>query len=835
MSDQKQDKEQDSFFTETGVATSKPLSKATQNTILLLSGGLYAGLAVGLSYIPEIPRESPYYILGAFAFGLLGGAGLIGLKNLFKRREKKHNLITEIMANGRDARIITNEKNQTVYFNSKFEAMLPGFQSPTLNSFAEIFTNSRKMRSMLERLKSKALNGENAVTETNAIVDETVRSIQISAKALGSYRNHIDWQFEDITELRALENKLKSERERLADFTDNAPVGFFAVDEDGHFLFSNSVLEKWLAVEPGELAKGGTLHDFLFDTPENVDPYEVFENDDDYQTGELSMIAKDGRIFKAAITHSIVRGTNGKIRTRSVVYDLTSEQEIEAALRETQDSFVRLFEEAPVGICLIARDGAIDAANNSFVKMYETKTQDITHKRFSDFIAADDRDEVSKWIEQLFASKQKSATMEAHLNTADETIVQIYGRKFRGGDSMVLHFIDLTEQKTLEQKFTQSQKMQAIGQLAGGVAHDFNNLLTAMIGFCDLLLLRHKPGDPSFSDLQQIKQNANRAANLVRQLLAFSRQQTLQPKVLDLPEVLSEVSHLIRRLIGAQITLSIEHHSKDPELIKVDQGQLEQVLINLAVNARDAMDGSGTLDIKTSTFENNDEIDLENTNDKLPPGKWVKIDVEDSGSGIPPEIITRIFEPFFTTKELGSGTGLGLSTVHGIIHQTGGFLSVDTEIDRGTIFSIYIPFYIPDENEKAVQKKEAPKVDADLSGSARILLVEDEDAVRSFSSRALSNKGYEVIEAFNGRDALEKLGDDKPELELIITDVVMPDMDGPTMVEELRKHYTDTKIIFMSGYTEDRLKEQFGDNVHFLPKPFTLKQLATKVKDVLDG
>lgn len=833
MSENKQ--EQNSFFTEVGATDHKPLSKKAQNTILVMTGTAYAGLALALSYFPDIPRDNPYFLFGSFMYGLIGGFGLYALKGMFKRQEKKHLLVSEVLDNSKSARIITNKDDQTIYHNQQFADMLPGFQAPTLNSFAEIFTNSRKMRSVLENLKQKAMNNETASRETNAIVDGSVRSLLVTAKALSYRRHYIDWHFEDVTPLREAELKLKVEEEKLADFTDNAPVGFFSVDNSGRFLYTNNVLEKWLAVEPNELADGGKLHDFLFDTPENVEPYEVFENDDDYQTGELSMVGKDGRIFKAAVTHSIIREKDGKIRTRSVVYDLTSEQEIEAALRETQDSFVRLFEEAPVGICLLARDGAIDAANHSFGKMFNTKTQDITHQRFSDFIAKNDRDEVSAWIERLFAGKQKNAAMEAHLNTTDETIVQIYARKFRGGDSMVLHFIDLTEQKTLEQKFTQSQKMQAIGQLAGGVAHDFNNLLTAMIGFCDLLLLRHKPGDPSFSDLQQIKQNANRAANLVRQLLAFSRQQTLQPKVLDLTEVLSEISHLIRRLIGAQIQLSIEHHSKEPELIKVDQGQLEQVLINLAVNARDAMDGNGTLDISTSTFENNEEMELQNTNDKLPPGKWVKVNVQDSGSGIPPEIITRIFEPFFTTKELGSGTGLGLSTVHGIIHQTGGFLSVETEVGKGTTFSIYIPFHIPDESEKEVKKKEPAKIEADLSGTARILLVEDEDAVRSFSSRALSNKGYDVIEAVNGNDALQKLGDDKPELDLIITDVVMPEMDGPTMIEELRKHYTDTKIIFMSGYTEDRLKQQFGDHVHFLPKPFTLKQLASKVKDVLDA
>ena len=797
-------------------------------------GLIYGGISVLLAYGFGLTRGDLALTAAILAYGVMGGFILFYIKDTLDRKRRSVKTLQEIIDKSPAARLITDRNGDTVYYNRKFSDMMPGFQSPTLDNFAEVFSNARKMRSSLERIKERALGGEEGSLETTAIINDVISTLQISAFPLTAPAHHVQWRFDNITEVRQLSQDLQNEREKLLDFTDKAPVGFFSVNEEGFFTFANSVFEKWLATEDNEIIESAKLHDFLFDVPEKAEPYEVFENEGDYQTGELSMMGKDGRIFKAAITHSIVREDNGKVRTRSVVYDLSSEQQIEAALRETQDSFVRLFEEAPVGICLLARDGAIDAANHSFTAYFNKKTPDVTHQLFTDFIAPADQDMVSKWIENLFSSKQKNATIEAHLNSQDETIVQIYGRKFRGGDSMVLHFIDLTEQKSLEQQFTQSQKMQAIGQLAGGVAHDFNNLLTAMIGFCDLLLLRHKPGHPSFSDLMQIKQNANRAANLVRQLLAFSRQQTLQPKVLDITEVLSEVSHLIRRLIGAQIQLNIEHNSSEPELIKVDQGQLEQVLINLAVNARDAMGGKGQLNIRTSISEIHEEVELANTNDILPPGQWVKVEIEDNGSGIPDDIISRIFEPFFTTKELGSGTGLGLSTVHGIIHQTGGFLAVDTEVGRGTVFSIYIPQYERTE-EDAPKPVTEQKAEADLTGSAKILLVEDEDAVRSFSARALSNKGYEVIEAINGVDALDKLGDDKPALELIITDVVMPEMDGPTLIEKLREHYTDVKIIFMSGYTEDRLKEQFGERVHFLPKPFTLKQLATKVKDVLEG
>ena len=258
------------------------------------------------------------------------------------------------------------------------------------------------------------------------------------------------------------------------------------------------------------------------------------------------------------------------------------------------------------------------------------------------------------------------------------------------GPRLIVYLLDTTDQKKLETQFAQSQKMQAVGQLAGGIAHDFNNLLTAMIGFCDLLLQRHQPGDASFADIMQIRQNANRAANLVRQLLAFSRQQTLQAKVLDVTDALTELSHLLRRLIGASIELQIVH-SRDVFLVKVDQGQLEQVIINLAVNARDAMPEGGRLIIRTRN-ETRTAMEQRGT-EIIPPGDYAAIEVADTGTGIPPDILQRIFEPFFSTKEVGSGTGLGLSTVYGIVRQTGGFVFVDSTVGKGTTFTILLPRY----------------------------------------------------------------------------------------------------------------------------------------------
>jgi two-component system cell cycle sensor histidine kinase/response regulator CckA len=391
--------------------------------------------------------------------------------------------------------------------------------------------------------------------------------------------------------------------------------------------------------------------------------------------------------------------------------------------------------------------------------------------------------------------------------------------------------LDTTDQKNLETQFAQSQKMQAVGQLAGGIAHDFNNLLTAMIGFCDLLLQRHQPGDASFADIMQVKQNANRAANLVRQLLAFSRQQTLQPKVLDITDALTELSHLLRRLIGASIELEIVH-SRDLFLVRVDQGQLEQVIINLAVNARDAMTEGGSLLIRT---RNESRTQMEQRGSEIiPPGDFVVIDVADTGTGIPPENLQRIFEPFFSTKEVGSGTGLGLSTVYGIVKQTGGFVFVTSEIGKGTTFTIMLPRYHGTRETEATTTV-ADDRKSDLTGAGTVLLVEDEDAVRLFGSRALRNKGYKVVEAKSGDAALDVLANYGGTIDLMITDIVMPQMDGTQLIRHVREKQPDLKVICISGYAEESFRKRLDtvEGIHFLPKPFSLDQLAGKVKEVL--
>ncbi|TDL85304.1 ATP-binding response regulator [Meridianimarinicoccus aquatilis] len=397
------------------------------------------------------------------------------------------------------------------------------------------------------------------------------------------------------------------------------------------------------------------------------------------------------------------------------------------------------------------------------------------------------------------------------------------------GEAILLAVLtDATELKTLEAQFVQSQKMQAIGQLAGGVAHDFNNLLTAISGHCDLLLLRHDEGDPAYGDLVQINQNANRAASLVGQLLAFSRKQTLSPETVDLPEVLSDLTHLLSRLVGETVKLSLRHEDVVPP-IRVDKRQLEQVIMNLVVNARDAMPDGGEITVETASVWL--ETELRRDRAIIPPGNYSVVRVRDMGCGIKDENLQKIFEPFYTTKKTGEGTGLGLSTAYGIVKQTGGFIFADSAPGGGTTFTLYFPSKI------AAVEEDKPQPEAEASepvshADGVVLLVEDETSVRAFASRALRMRGYTVIEAENAEEALEQLKDLALEVDVFVTDVVMPGMDGPSWVREALKERPGTRVVFVSGYAEDALSDHQAQipNSIFLPKPFSLQELTTTVQ-----
>ena len=485
----------------------------------------------------------------------------------------------------------------------------------------------------------------------------------------------------------------------------------------------------------------------------------------------------------------------------------------------------------PVPLLKIAPDGRILTANDQALQLLGGSLNEGA--MVGDVMQGLGRP-ISDWLRDTIASggTQKSEFLRVARKDT-ETFVQVTMNaiKEKGEDLLIAVLTDATELKTLEAQFVQSQKMQAIGQLAGGVAHDFNNLLTAISGHCDLLLLRHDQGDQDYGDLVQINQNANRAAALVTQLLAFSRKQTLMPEVLDLRETLSDLTHLLNRLVGEKVTLTLSH---DPVLraIRADKRQLEQVLLNLVVNARDAMPQGGDIRIDTEILLQREPLERDRAT--VPPGEYVTVRVSDNGTGIAPDKLSKIFEPFYTTKRTGEGTGLGLSTAYGIVKQSGGFIFVDSTLGDGTTFTLYLPAY-----DAVTQGAEAepPPVKAKPAGRGDgvVLLVEDEAPVRAFASRALRLRGYTVLEAESAEDALRTLDDPDLKVDIFVTDVVMPGMDGPTWVRKALETRPDVRVVFVSGYAEDA----FGDYGHpvpnsvFLPKPFSLSQLTDTVHQQL--
>lgn len=750
-------------------------------------------------------------------------------QNLQAKQEEELILLKEVLEGSRGGRIITDSADNVLYSNNKFSEIIGG--ENTYNALLDMFSDNREVNALFHALSDQAHRGLTDTMELYCSKKDREGWYQITAQPVAGHAGIIHWRIDNVTDKHTADRAVQEEREKLIDFTDNAPVGFFSVNERGRFIFTNATFARWLGEDLNALLKYGQLHTYLEKIPENAAPYDVISGGGAKQIAELRMKGNGGKTFLASINQTVVKENDGSIRTRAVIHDLTAEREMRSALQASEDRFRRFYDEAPLGIISVNQDGLIEDCNTEFARMMGISIDELENKHFKLLIDERYRDDVVSALRGMQQGQQSSWASDVILLTkGGEVTAQLHARRFREGQSFVLHFIDITEKKSLEQQFVQSQKMQAVGQLAGGIAHDFNNLLTAIIGFCDLLLLRHKPGDPSFGDIMQVKQNSNRAANLVRQLLAFSRQQTLRQRVHDVTDILTELSHLLRRLIGSNIELEMNHGS-DLGLVKVDEGQMEQVLINLAVNARDAMENGGRLTISTENFTNRKPMEVKG--EDMPVGHWVVVKVTDTGCGISENNISRIFEPFFTTKDVGQGTGLGLATVFGIIRQSGGFLDVESKVGIGTTFLIYLPR--SNETEETPQEKIVQHVAKDLTGTECILLVEDEDAVRTFSQRALVNKGYEVLTAPDGESALELFSkQEEQKIDLLITDVVMPGMDGPTLAQRIRQTNPHLKIIFMSGYTEDKLKDHMSERTYFLPKPFTLKQLAEKVKQVFE-
>jgi two-component system cell cycle sensor histidine kinase/response regulator CckA len=593
-----------------------------------------------------------------------------------------------------------------------------------------------------------------------------------------------------------------------------AEIGSPAAVTDGHgvVVAANAAL-----AVPGEAGPGGDIAELLDrDAPGSA-----------ALAYRLARLARGGGLASEDATSD---GGTLRVTARRVGDDrLLWTLDPAAVPRAIHDASNALIETLPVALARLAPTGEVLFANAAARSLLGSAA--VPGARISALVEGLGRSMETRIAEALRGDGSGRPEIARSEPDGREVFLQVSLTRIaiEGESSLVAVLADATELKTLEAQFVQSQKMQAVGQLAGGVAHDFNNLLTAIAGHTDLLLHRHDQGDADYADLNQIRQNANRAAALVRQLLAFSRKQTLRPKVVNLVDALGEISHLLNRLLGEKVTLRISHAS-DVNVVKVDERQFEQVIMNLVVNARDAMPEGGVVTIATQ----NTRIEAETRRGRavMPRGDYVRIDVSDTGVGIPRERIDQIFEPFYTTKKQGEGTGLGLSTVYGIVKQTGGFIFVDSAPGHGATFSIYLPRHVPTGTD-APPKPKAPAPAPDLTGAGVVLLIEDEAPVRAFAARALRLRGYEVFEAASAEEALTMLDAPDFDVDVIVSDVVMPGMDGPSCVREARKKRPDVRVVFVSGYAEDALKRSMEglDNCLFLPKPFSLNELTAKIKE----
>ena len=737
-----------------------------------------------------------------------------------------------------DPCFVVDRRGAVLFANAAYRSLLGAVNEERPQPLERLLAGREDLADTVFRLAQAGRTGFAAEEELrfSPRLGQSERAYKVVVRPLGGRGNGSVWLLRDVTSERERLGNVEQDWSRALSFISGSPVGFYAAHPGGEFNYVNAKLAGWLGVEEGLLGKRTLkLSDVLSG---DISALNKSSEGEGTVVADVDLRRADGQVSPVRIVQSQVPGAAGKGMMKwGIVLDRTTGDKAEESARDAEMRFARFFNNAPVGIATVDGEGRIDNANSAFLAYVGDGVERGT--ALADLVVEEDKAAVNEGLAACRSGKASVPAVEVHLARNSERVGLLYISRVDvdgGANSTIAYIIDATEQKSLELQFAQSQKMQAIGQLAGGVAHDFNNLLTAIIGFCDLLLARHQAGDPSFADVMQIKQNANRAANLTRQLLAFSRRQTLRPKVLSLTDALAELQNLLSRLLTEKVELKIVH-GRDLGLVKVDQNQLEQVIMNLAVNARDAMPDGGKLTIRTANVSEEDSRALDHA--LMPPAEYLLIEVTDTGSGIPKENLGKIFEPFYTTKDPSKGTGLGLSTVYGIIKQTGGFIFPYSTVGKGTAFRIYLPRYFETAAEAKAEAEakaaEAAPDAADLTGKGTILLVEDEDAVRTFAARALGTRGYDVLQAESGEAALALVEEHDGPIDLIVSDVVMPNMDGPTLIRELAGKLPGVKIIFVSGYAEDAFAKSLDPDqeFHFLPKPFSLKQLASAVKDVM--
>ncbi len=735
--------------------------------------------------------------------------------------------------NRRRAIAITDRANRLTCANDTFEAWFDAGSAPLELSF-----DDRSRKAMAAGARDAWRDGAADLEHLDWSAGESAYRLRI--QRTGRADDYLVWHFAEIVHERGYDGMVDRIRGTFGDVMSRAGIEMALVAPDGIVQTATRGLAERATGQPDD-----TLEDTEF-----VQLLRSDERDRIFFAREGQQGSPQTLVHVPLDTPDLTRGSDAD-QTPSLMLLVDSAVGIggawEGGTKAAIPQLEALLSALPLGLALTDRDGRFLYANKAFLRAVEREDPGLPQFP-SDLVVREDKAAMADTVRRFAKGATASGDMAVRLANDKEEPVSIGLAGVRGlGDAAVLLSIsDSTEEKRLRRQVAQATKMQAVGQLAGGVAHDFNNVLTAIIGYCDLMLLRHTPGDSDYDDIQQIKANSNRAASLTRQLLAFSRQQTLRPVVLQLPDVVSEVSQLLKRLMGDKVEFSVRH---DRELgpVRADPQQLEQVIINLAVNARDAMQASaikagkpdwkGRLTLATRRVSARDVRKM--GIDIMPADDYTVLIVQDTGGGIPDEHLTKIFEPFFTTKELGKGTGLGLSTVYGIVKQSNGFIFADNVhgpdgTAMGARFTVYIPVHKGELPAVMRQDDQDEAKASDWSGGGKLLLVEDEDMVRAVAERALVRAGYSVVTAADGEEGLAQIANGDVEFDLIVSDVVMPAMDGPAMARAIRRVKPKLPILFMSGYAEEQLRNDIDiENMHFIPKPFSVQQINAKVAEVL--
>jgi two-component system cell cycle sensor histidine kinase/response regulator CckA len=830
--------------------------------LVLLIAVVLVGAAIGLILIGRTNAE-PYilaflavlamvgvFLLFALAAGILRMAG----------NDVASPLLKSVVDGAQEGILVTDAGSRVIYANAAYLELIGATVAGDVRPVERVFIGDPGVSEAVYRLLKAAREGRRVQEEVRVGTHkgEPGRWLRMRVRPLGDGKREARmtvWSLADVTrELERQENVFQ-ELQHAIDYLDHAPAGFFSVDADGNLSYLNATLAEWLDHDLAQVGSGGLkLGDIVAGegaallTTLTAPPGDVKT-----EIVDIELKTRGGRTVPARLFHKVAFGADGLPGpSRTLVLNRARDGGVDPL--RAQERFVHFFNNTPMAIATVDGQGKIVRWNGLFARLFHPvlKGDGADSRSILSVVAERDRPALEASIHKAAAGQGDIAPIDAGLDGPGDRSASFFvtavEEQERDQEAAIVYALDTTEKRALENQVVQQQKMETIGRLAGNVAHDFNNLLGAIMMATDFLLNAHRPTDPSFQDIMQIKQNANRAASLVRQLLAFSRKQTLRPQMIELSETLPDLTMLLRRLIGEKVKLDIPL-VRDLWQIKADVGQFEQAIINLAVNARDAMPDGGVLTIRTSNVGAEESARLQHKG--MPIGEYVQLAVADTGTGIAPEIIDKIFDPFYTTKDIGKGTGLGLATVYGFIKQTGGFIYVDSELDKGATFRIFIPRYIPVADDvqapqfsDATAPKMAETISAaqdvqhtatDLTGHGTILLVEDEEGLRVLNARGLTSRGYTVVEAGNGVEAIEVLERHGGNIDLVVSDVMMPEMDGPTMFKELRKTHPDIKVIFVSGYAEDAFQKSLPDpeKYDFLPKPFTLKQLVAQVKETM--